>query len=99
MGSTLDLNSYFLFYAMKNPKFLEFALSKKTGAAIKRVVLRTIKEFEIPLPPLKIQQKTVTYLDSISEKTQKLKQIQKEKMDSLIALKASILDQAFRGAL
>ncbi len=94
-----DLNSYFLFYAMKNPKFLEFALSKKTGAAIKRVVLRTIKEFEIPLPPLPIQQKTVTYLDAISEKTQKLKQIQKEKMESLIALKASILDQAFRGAL
>ena len=50
-------------------------------------------------PPLNIQQKTVNYLDKISKKTEKIKQIQKEKMDSLKALKASILDSAFRGEL
>ena len=94
-----DLNSYFLFYTMKSPKFFEFAQSQKTGAAIKRVVLRTIKEFEIPFPVLPIQQKVVSYLDEISQKMEKIKQIQKEKMQSLKALKASILDQAFRGEL
>jgi len=53
----------------------------------------------LPLPSLSIQQKTVKYLDQISEKTEKLKSIQKEKMESLKALKASLLDRAFRGEL
>ena len=39
------------------------------------------------------------YLDEVLAKIEKLKSIQKEKMDSLIALKASILDRAFRGEL
>lgn len=94
-----NLDSFFLYFTMKSPKFFEFAQSKKTGAAIKRVVLRTIKEFEVPLPPLQIQQKVVKYLDDISKKVEKVKSIQKEKMKSLQDLKSSILDQAFRGEL
>ena len=55
--------------------------------------------FEIPLPPLKTQQKVVSYLDEISQKMQIIKQIQKDKKQNLKALKASILDQAFKGEL
>lgn len=58
-----------------------------------------INELKLSIPPLNIQQKTVKYLDKISKKTEKIKLIQKEKMESLVALKASILDQAFRGEL
>jgi len=61
--------------------------------------IKDLSSFEIPLPPLKTQQKTVTYLDKISKELETLKQTQKEKMESLVALKASILDQAFRGKL
>ena len=91
-----------------NPEFLRRLLSsslssqttnKKRGGAIKNVSLGDIKNTIIPLPPLNIQQKTVSYLDSISQKIEKLKAVQKEKMQSLVALKASILDQAFRGEL
>ncbi len=53
----------------------------------------------IPLPPLKIQQKTVQYLDQISAKIEALKKEQQEKMQSLKDLKASILDKAFRGEI
>ena len=49
--------------------------------------------------PLKTQQKTVQYLDQLSQKTETLKQVQQEKMQSLKDLKASILDRAFRGEL
>ena len=38
-------------------------------------------------------------MDEISENLEKVKSIQKDKMDSLKALKASILDKAFRGEL
>ena len=91
-----------------NPEFLRRLLSsslsnqttkKKRGGAIKNVSLGDIKNTIIPIPPLNIQQKTVTYLDEISQKVENLKQVQKEKMQSLVALKASILDQAFRGEL
>lgn len=58
-----------------------------------------ISELKLPLPPLPIQQKVVEYLDSVSQKMEKVKSIQKEKMVTLKALKASILDKAFRGEL
>jgi len=38
-------------------------------------------------------------LDKISQNLEKIKSFQKEKMDSLITLKASILDKAFMGEL
>ena len=62
-------------------------------------VLKVIKELNIAPVALKIQQKVVSYLDEISNKIEKIKQIQKKKMQSLKALKASILDQAFKGEL
>jgi len=49
--------------------------------------------------PLKTQQKTVQYLDQISQKIEALKKEQQEKMQSLKDLKASILDKAFRGGI
>ena len=61
--------------------------------------IKDLSNFEIPLPPLKTQQKVVSYLDEISQKMENIKQIQKEKMQSLKALKASILDKAFKGEL
>jgi type I restriction enzyme S subunit len=60
---------------------------------------KSISEMTIPLPPLKTQQKVVSYLDEISQKMEILKRVQNDKMQSLKALKASILDQAFKGEL
>lgn len=61
--------------------------------------IKDLSNFEIPLPPLKTQQKVVAYLDEISNKMENIKQIQKAKMQSLKELKASILDKAFKGEL
>ena len=58
-----------------------------------------LEDFQVPMVSLDIQQKTIKYLDQISEKTEKVKSVQKEKMESLKALKASLLDRAFRGEL
>ncbi|MDP2894826.1 MAG: restriction endonuclease subunit S [Sulfurimonas sp.] len=95
LNDKLDIR--FLFNYFKNIK--EYIISNGTGATVKGVKLDFIKELEIPLPALPIQQKVVTYLDEISQKIEKIKQLQKEKMASLKALKASILDSAFRGEL
>ena len=92
-------NSNFLFYYLMSPYFRSELFEKATGSTVKGIKSSILKKFEIRLPSLQTQQKTVTYLDQISQKTQKVKTIQKEKMESLKALKASILDRAFRGAL
>ncbi len=73
--------------------------NKQRGGAIKNVSLGDIKELELPLPPLQTQQKVVSYLDEISNKMEKIKNLQKKKMQSLKELKASILDKAFKGEL
>jgi len=89
------LEPVFLFYFTKKFNFLDLNKSTTLPSLAKTNLLR----IEMVLPPLNIQQKTVTYLDEISQKTEKVKQVQKEKMESLKALKASLLDQAFRGEL
>jgi type I restriction enzyme S subunit len=66
---------------------------------IPQVNNKHIDMMNISIPPLKIQEKIVTYVDEISQKIEKIKSVQKAKMQSLVALKASILDQAFRGEL
>ena len=55
--------------------------------------------FKVMKSGIVTQQKVVAYLDEISNKIEKIKQIQKEKMQSLKELKASILDKAFKGEL
>lgn len=58
-----------------------------------------LKEIQIPLPPLDIQTQTVAYLDSVRDKVEMLKKAQNDKKSRLIALKASLLDRAFKGEL
>ncbi|MDD2356670.1 MAG: restriction endonuclease subunit S [Thiovulaceae bacterium] len=99
-GILNDKNQFetlYMFYFLR--KIREKMLKDSFGGAQPNISQTYIKELELPLPPLQIQQKTVAYLDEISLKIEKIKQLQKEKMNSLKALKASILDSAFRGEL
>lgn len=92
-----ELNIFFLKYQLEylKPKILE----ERQGVRQQNLNLSKIKNVEIEFPNLDIQIKVVEYLDSISEKMEKVKTIQKEKMANLKALKASILDRAFQGEL
>lgn len=58
-----------------------------------------IEDFEIPLPPLDIQTQTVVYLDALHVKADALKKAQVSKKEELLALKASLLESAFKGEL
>ena len=90
------MNTYLKYFLKKS--YLDIR-RKASGGTQPNLNLSIIKSIELPLPPLNIQQKIVKYLDEISQKTEKIKQAQKDKMNSLKALKASILDQAFKGEL
>ena len=91
-----SLITYLKYYFMSE-KVTTKMKNEANGATQKFVGLTYLRKFPFPLVAVEVQQQIVSYLDSISQKTEKLKAIQKEKMQSLIALKASILDQAFRG--
>lgn len=94
------INPQFLKYILKSNKFVEEAIGKKTGTAIKRIVLKNLKDINISFPEsLSEQQKIVTQLDSLSQQTQKLESLYKQKLANLEELKKSILNKAFNGEL
>ena len=93
------ISSMYFQHILNSPNCYEQSQSRTRGVANRNLVLNDIKQIFFPLPPLKTQQKVVAYLDEISNKMEKIKNLQKEKMQSLKALKASILDQAFKGEL
>ena len=86
--------SYYWFYHIK-----QIIINTASAATLPIINQSAIKDLKFIIPPLQTQQKVVSYLDEISQKMENIKQIQKEKMQSLKALKASILDQAFKGEL
>jgi len=98
MGLKADndkLSDEFLFAFLDSIDLSQFV----DTVTIPQINNKHIELMKISLPPLHIQQKTAQYLDDISEKIERVKTIQKEKMANLKALKASILDKAFRGEI
>lgn len=90
----------FLHYYLISPSVKSDLLFSSSGGATREAITKSmLEEFKVPKISIITQQKVVSYLDEISNKMEKIKQIQKEKMQSLKALKASILDQAFKGEL
>jgi type I restriction enzyme S subunit len=61
--------------------------------------LKLLRRFDVPLPPITIQQRIVVHLDALQAKVDALKKLQAETATELDALFPSILDRAFRGEL
>lgn len=98
MGLKADnaiLSDEFLFAFLDSINLANFV----DTSTIPQINNKHIEMMNISIPPLPIQHKVVDYLDSVSAKMEKVKSIQKEKMERLKSLKSSILDKAFRGEL
>ncbi len=93
------VDNKYLFLYLKSPIGNQNILKRANGAVTKTITKDAVKSITLSLPPLNIQQKVVKYLDEVSLKIEKTKAIQKEKLQNLKDLKASILDQAFKGQL
>ncbi|WP_442765181.1 restriction endonuclease subunit S [Sulfurospirillum cavolei] len=70
-----------------------------TGAAQPKLSQKKLFEIPIIIPPLDIQTQTVAYLDALHVKADALKKAQEKKKEALLALKASLLESAFKGEL
>jgi type I restriction enzyme S subunit len=82
-----------------SPYFLEYAHKEATGATIKNVSLKTMREFKVPLPPLAEQQTVFAKIDALSEETQRLEALYSRKIAALDELKKALLHRAFSGEL
>jgi type I restriction enzyme S subunit len=71
----------------------------KNGAAQPNLSARSLKMFEMPLPPLDEQKRIVASLDALRAETRRLETIYRQKLDELEALKKSLLNRAFKGEL
>lgn len=92
-----ELNIYFAKYQLEYLK--PVILEQRQGVRQKNLNLTKIKNIEISYPDLIIQNKVVDFLDDVSAKIEQVKSAQQQKLQSLLNLKSSILDQAFRGKL
>jgi len=89
----------FVKYVLSSRYFVDYAHREATGATIKNVSLKSMREFQVPLPPLKEQQTIVRQLDALRAETQKLEAVYQKKIADLEELKKSILQKAFAGEL
>lgn len=95
-----DISPHFIQYYLVSPNTKNELLFNAGGGATREAITKKmIEDFEIPLPPLDIQTQTVVYLDTLHVKADALKKAQEKKKEELLALKASLLESAFKGAL
>jgi restriction endonuclease S subunit len=53
----------YLYHVMSTDWFINKAISEKTGVAIKRIVLKTLKTIKVPLPDLETQRQIVSQIE------------------------------------
>ena len=70
-----------------------------TGTAIKRIILKKIKQTKIPLPPIQEQTQIVQEIESRLSVADKLAETILTSLQKAEALRQSILKKAFEGRL
>jgi type I restriction enzyme M protein len=77
----------FLFLLLSSKFFINEAINQKTGVAIRRIVLKTLKKIKVPLPPKNIQIEIIETLEKemqIVENSENLISIFKKKIEQKI---------------
>jgi type I restriction enzyme, S subunit len=93
------LLSSFLKYFIQSPFGNQAIIDSMTGTAIKRIVLRKIKDAQIILPKLEEQQHIVDELESKLTVCDKIEETISQSLLQAETLKQSILKKAFEGKL
>jgi len=94
-----ELISSYLKYFIQSPSGNKAILKSMSGTAIKRIILRKIKEANIILPTLKEQNNIVNELESKLTVCDKIEETISRSLKQAETLKQSILKKAFVGRL
>ncbi len=95
-----SVDKHFIRYCITTQRFMNYANDTATGSTIKNVSLKSMREFEIPLPPtIEEQQAIVSEIErhfSVADATEK---IIDQSLKQAERLRQSILKDAFTGKL
>ena len=95
-----QITSEYLFEILRSGIIREQIKKHVSGAAQPQLPIKTLVNFEIPVPiSIKEQQTIVQKLNALSTQTQKLEAIYQQHLTDLEELKKSILQKAFNGEL
>jgi len=94
------ITSEYLFEVMRSSIIKMQIAEFTTGAAQPQLPIKTLVNFTIPVPKsIRVQGQIVSRLHKLSQQTQHLETIYKQKLTALAELKQSILQKAFTGEL
>ncbi len=93
------LNDDYLFHLIPSQFVKGELLKRSERSLIPSMSIDHLRELEIPLPPLREQQKIVELITVLSCETQRLESLYQNKLNALDELKKSLLYQAFTGNL
>lgn len=89
----------YLKYWLINAKTVDKINATCTGARMPRANMKTVMDFDFPLPPISIQKQLIEYFDSVQNCTNIAISSYKAKIVELTVLKHSVLQKAFNGEL
>jgi type I restriction enzyme, S subunit len=85
------IDSNYLGYTLKSPLVLDQAIRRKTGSAIRRIILADLSSVKIPLPPIDQQKRIAAILD----KAEELRRLRRQSIEQLDILSRSIFIEMF----
>ena len=89
----------FLFLVLNSSEIQQYFESSKSGAALQQFTIKQLKALKVPMPPIHQQALIVDEVEALSQETQRLESIYRQKLAALDELKKSLLHQAFSGQL
>lgn len=89
----------YIYYYLCTSKILTNVIELSKTLNQPNLSIKDLAAFELPLAPLPVQQRVISYLDDLNIQISLVKSAQQQKMQNLLGLKSSILDQAFRGMI
>lgn len=95
--NTNVLPEFYMYWMQAAYKVFNSYSKEGVRTAIPNLSKSRLAAFKVPFPPLEEQKRIVTYLDSISERAQRLVKLYEERERELEQLFPAILDRAFRG--
>ena len=93
------LDSRFLAHAMKSPSVIAEATDRKSGTAIRRIILRNLRKVSVRVPPLGEQRRIVSKIESLQERSSRARRALSEVGPLLEQFRQSVLRAAFSGRL
>ena len=94
------IDKHYIRYIFTSQRFTNYSISVATGSTIKNVSLKSMREFEVPLPEtIGEQHQIVQEIESRLSVADRMEQSIQESLQKAEALRQSILKKAFSGEL